>query len=80
MFWIESVCDLIEFVLAFQAIMHRFNEELLNFAFQLWIDFNFESVTVDIIGTTKLFNDICIYTVNVVSRSIFIFQFIFAPR
>jgi hypothetical protein len=32
---LESVYDLIEFALAFQSTMHRFNEALLNFAFEL---------------------------------------------
>jgi hypothetical protein len=42
---LESVCDLIEFALAFQSTMHRFNEALLNFAFELRMGFNFGPVT-----------------------------------
>jgi class 3 adenylate cyclase len=38
--------------------MNRFNEALLNFAFELRMGFNFGPVTAGSIGTTKLFYDI----------------------
>ncbi len=47
--------------------MRRFNEALLNFAFELWMGLNFEPVTAGVIGTTKLFYDIWGDRVNVAS-------------
>ncbi len=64
----ESVCDLVEFVLEFQSTMNRFNETLLNFAFELRMGLNFGPVTADVIGTTKLFYDIGGDTINVALR------------
>jgi adenylate cyclase 9 len=39
--------------------MNRFNEALLNCAFELRMGLNFGPVTAGFIGTTKLFYDIC---------------------
>jgi len=58
----------VEFALAFQATMHRFNKALLNFAFELRTSLNFGPVTAGVIVTTKLFYDIWGDTVNVASR------------
>jgi class 3 adenylate cyclase len=58
----------VEFALAFQSIMLRFNEVLLNLAFELRMGFNFGPFTVGITGTIKLFYDIWGDTVNVASR------------
>jgi len=38
--------------------MNRFNEALLNFAFELRMGLNFGPVTAGVAGTTKLFYDI----------------------
>jgi len=65
---LDSVCDLVEFALAFESTMNRFNEALLNFAFELRMGLNFGPVTAGVIGTTKLFFDIWGDTVNVASR------------
>ena len=48
--------------------MHRFNEALLNFTFELRMGFNYGPVTDGAIGTTKLFYDIWGDTVNLASR------------
>jgi adenylate cyclase 9 len=54
----------VEFASAFQSAMLRFNEALLNFAFELRKDFDFGPVTAGVIGTTKIFYDIWGDTVN----------------
>ena len=65
---LESICKLIEFALAFQSTLHRFNEALLYFALEVRMGLNFGPVTAAVIDTTKLFYDIWGDTVNVASE------------
>ncbi|XP_022247330.1 adenylate cyclase type 9-like isoform X1 [Limulus polyphemus] len=60
--------ELMDFALAMQQVIERFNCDLLEFSFIFRIGYNFGDVTAGVIGTTKLYYDIWGDAVNIASR------------
>lgn len=64
----EHLYQLMDFSIALQQTLANFNEDLLNFEFEMKIGYNVGPVTAGVIGTTKLYYDIWGDTVNIASR------------
>ncbi|OAF70937.1 hypothetical protein A3Q56_01276 [Intoshia linei] len=60
--------SLLEFSQKLQAILNKFNTDLFNFNFNMFIGFNVGLVVADVIGNTKLSYDIWGDAVNLSSR------------
>ncbi|UYV64322.1 CREBBP [Cordylochernes scorpioides] len=64
----HHLVELMNFAIAMQHVIERFNSNLLEFSFILRIGYNFGDVTAGVIGTTKLYYDIWGDAVNIASR------------
>lgn len=57
-----------EFVIAMQEAIDRFNKDMLSFDFILRVGYNCGPLTAGVIGTSKMMYDIWGDTVNIASR------------
>ncbi|EDV20503.1 uncharacterized protein TRIADDRAFT_31746 [Trichoplax adhaerens] len=64
----QHLFDLMEFVIAMQEAVTKFNQDMLQFDFILRVGYNCGPLTAGVIGTSKMMYDIWGDTVNIASR------------